>query len=118
MQWHVHDNLCFNEEGRVRGLTNGEGECRPGLGKPPEPPMIHVWIEAHPGGPFAALEGIGGGRIPRWRRVLCDHAHGAPAERRSAADADVRVAIHPEPDERHPTPPAGDVTDDTWAPAK
>ncbi|CAN5843021.1 hypothetical protein BH24ACT3_BH24ACT3_19050 [soil metagenome] len=77
MQWHVHDNLCFNAQGRVAGITNGDGECPPGLVKPEETPMIHVWIESHPCGPFAALEGIGGGRIPEGEERLCDTAHGA-----------------------------------------
>jgi hypothetical protein len=77
MQWHIHDNLCYNSEGHVAGLTDANGNCRAGLTKPEETPMIHVWIEAHPCGPFAALEGIGGGRIPEGEEVLCDHAHGA-----------------------------------------
>jgi hypothetical protein len=38
--------------------------------------MIHVWLEPNPCGPFAALEGIAGGRIPDGEEVLCDHAHG------------------------------------------
>jgi hypothetical protein len=77
MQWHVHDNLCYNAEGKVRGLTDAEGNCPPGLVKPVETPMIHVWIESHPCGPFAALEGIGGGRIPEGEERLCDTDHGA-----------------------------------------
>jgi hypothetical protein len=39
-------------------------------------PMLHVWIEKNPCGPFAALEGIGGGQIPAGQTKLCDHAHG------------------------------------------
>ncbi len=76
-QWHVHDNLCYNAQGRVAGLTDSAGKCAPGLIKPVETPMIHVWIEPHRCGPFAALEGIGGGRIPEGETKLCDHAHGA-----------------------------------------
>ena len=76
-QWHVHDNLCYNTQGRVAGLTDSAGNCAPGLIKPVETPMIHVWIEPHRCGPFAALEGIGGGRIPEGETKLCDHAHGA-----------------------------------------
>jgi hypothetical protein len=75
-QWHVHDNLCFAGP-RVAGLTNSEGECRPGLTKGQATPMIHVWIESHPCGPFAALEGIAGGTIAEGETRLCDHAHGA-----------------------------------------
>jgi hypothetical protein len=76
-QWHVHDNLCYNAQGRVAGLTDAAGNCAAGLIKPVETPMIHVWIEPHRCGPFAALEGIGGGRIPEGESKLCDHAHGA-----------------------------------------
>jgi hypothetical protein len=74
-QWHVHDNLCFAGP-RVAGLTDAEGKCGPGLTKGAETPMIHVWIEPHPCGPFAALEGIAGGTIPEGEARLCDHAHG------------------------------------------
>ena len=77
MQWHTHENLCYNAEGKVRGITNAAGECPAGLVKPVPTPMIHVWIESHRCGPFAALEGIAGGRIPDGETKLCDHAHGA-----------------------------------------
>jgi hypothetical protein len=77
MQWHVHDNLCYNAEGQVRGLTDADGNCAAGLTKPVPTPMIHVWIEPHPCGPFAALEGIAGGTVPEGEEILCDHAHGA-----------------------------------------
>ena len=79
MQWHTHQNLCYTAEGVLGGLTNGEGECPEGLFLPEPTPMIHVWIEPHPCGPFAALEGIGGGTIEEGEEVLCDEAHGAPA---------------------------------------
>ena len=74
-QWHVHDNLCFVGP-RVAGLTDGDGNCAPGTTKGNETPMIHVWIEPHPCGPFAALEGIAGGTIAEGEARLCDHAHG------------------------------------------
>jgi hypothetical protein len=77
MQWHTHDNLCYNAQGHVAGLTDAQGNCAPGLIKPVETPMIHVWIEPNPCGPFAALEGIGGGRIPDGEARLCDTAHGS-----------------------------------------
>jgi len=75
-QWHVHDNLCFAGP-RVAGLTNAEGDCAQGLTKGAATPMIHVWIESHPCGPFAALEGVAGGTIAEGEQRLCDHAHGA-----------------------------------------
>ena len=78
MQWHTHENLCYNAQGRVAGLTDAAGNCPAGLVKPVPTPMIHVWIESHKCGPFAALEGIAGGRIPDGETVLCDHAHGSP----------------------------------------
>ncbi len=77
MQWHTHENLCYNAEGKVAGITDTEGNCAPGLVKPVPTPMIHVWIEPHECGPFAALEGIGGGRVPDGEEKLCDHAHGS-----------------------------------------
>lgn len=77
MQWHVRDDLCYNAQGKVRGITDANGNCPAGLMKPVETPMIHVWIRKHKCGPFAALEGIGGGRIPQGEDVLCDHLHGA-----------------------------------------
>ena len=39
--------------------------------------MIHVWITPHECGPFAALDGIGGGQVPDGETILCDDAHGA-----------------------------------------
>jgi hypothetical protein len=77
IQWHIHNNLCYQPNGRLGGLTDGEGNCAPGLIKPPETPMVHVWLESHPCGPFAALEGIGAGAIKEGEERLCDEAHGA-----------------------------------------
>jgi hypothetical protein len=76
MQWHIHDNLCFTPNGRVGGLRAPGTECTNGLVKGGETPMIHVWIVSHPCGPFAALEGIGGGTIAQGATRLCDHVHG------------------------------------------
>jgi hypothetical protein len=80
-QWHIHDNLCFlpgsGDAGpRVAGLTDATGACGEGLIQFPATPMIHVWIESHPCGPFAALEGVGGGQIAEGETRLCDTAHG------------------------------------------
>ncbi|MGD9703500.1 MAG: hypothetical protein AB7Q42_02060 [Acidimicrobiia bacterium] len=77
MQWHTHENLCYSSAGKVAGITDANGDCPPGLTKPVPTPMIHVWIEPHRCGPFAALEGIGGGTIAEGETVLCDHAHGS-----------------------------------------
>lgn len=77
-QWHVHGDLCFTPppNSRVAGLTDADGNCGAGLVKPEPVPMIHVWIRAHPCGPFAALDGIAGGQIAEGETRLCDAAHG------------------------------------------
>lgn len=83
-QWHVHDNLCFSGA-RVAGLTDADGNCGPGLEKGAATPMIHVWTEPHPCGPFAALEGVAGGTIAEGETRLCDHAHGDAPQAASSA---------------------------------
>lgn len=77
MQWHIHNNLCYTASGLVMGLTDGNGECPAGLFLPEPTPMVHVWLEPHPCGPFAALEGVGGGQIAEGEDVACDHQHGS-----------------------------------------
>ena len=77
-QWHIHDNLCYTPDPvapKVVGVTNADGTCRAGTVKGGEAPMIHVWIESTPCGPFAALEGVGAGQIKEGEERLCDHAH-------------------------------------------
>jgi hypothetical protein len=79
-QWHIHNNLCYTPDPvapTVAGLTDAEGNCREGLVKGNENPMIHVWIVPHECGPFAALEGVAGGQIPEGEERLCDHVHGS-----------------------------------------
>lgn len=78
-QWHVHDDLCFSpgENPRVAGLTSVGGSCTPPLQKFDPTPMIHVWIEPHPCGPFAALEGVAAGQVKEGETHLCNHEHGS-----------------------------------------
>ncbi|QGG96228.1 hypothetical protein [Actinomarinicola tropica] len=79
-QWHVHDDLCYTPDPvapRVAGLREPGGPCGPGLVPGRENAMIHVWIVPHECGPFAALEGVGGGTIAEGEERWCDHAHGA-----------------------------------------
>jgi hypothetical protein len=80
MQWHIHADLCFTdtEPPVVAGVKQIGGSCRPPLVDGTEAPMIHVWITPNQCGPFAALEGIGGGQVQEGETVLCDHAHGSP----------------------------------------
>jgi hypothetical protein len=77
VQWHTHEDLCFSPEGLVQGITDAAGSCPAGLVPAVDSPMVHVWIEPHRCGPFAALEGLAGGRIPDGETRLCDHGHGA-----------------------------------------
>lgn len=77
VQWHTHEDLCFAPAGNVVGITDAAGRCRPGQVKPVPSPMVHVWITPHRCGPFAALEGIAGGRLADGETRLCDHAHGS-----------------------------------------
>jgi hypothetical protein len=75
-QWHIHNNLCFTANARVAGIRDAGEPCPPGQNGGVDSPMIHVWIEPHPCGPFAALEGIGAGQILPGETRLCDTAHG------------------------------------------
>jgi hypothetical protein len=80
MQWHVHGDLCFTDDPeapQVAGVKPIGAPCPPPLVDLPLAPMIHVWIVPHECGPFAALDGIGGGQVPEGETVLCDHAHGS-----------------------------------------
>jgi hypothetical protein len=64
--WHDHQNLCWDRSGaRLAGLLVN-GKCFPAGTLRPTPPMLHVWLADHPCGPFAGIEGHGGG---------CAHGH-------------------------------------------
>jgi hypothetical protein len=82
MQFHEHNDLCFmgpENQWRVAGIAPPGTDCRPGtfrLGAPA--PMVHVWIVPTPCGPFASLEGEGGGQLQPGETRLCDHAHAVP----------------------------------------
>ena len=66
--WHDHQNLCFDESGRLSGILRN-GACVPGGTFRPTPPMIHVWVDDPACGPFSGIEGHGGGS--------CEHTHTA-----------------------------------------
>jgi hypothetical protein len=57
--WHDHQDLCW-EGIRVVGRVGADGSCPRGEFRGTAP-MLHVWLEPHPCGPFAGLEGHGGG---------------------------------------------------------
>ena len=57
--WHDHQNLCWDDSGaRLAGLLVN-GRCVPRGTFRPTPPMLHVWLQDHPCGPFAGIEGHG-----------------------------------------------------------
>ena len=56
---------------KVVGIIDANGNCANGVRTGGENPMVHVWVQPHPCGVFAALEGIGAGTAacPRIERV-------------------------------------------------
>ena len=96
MTWHKHDNLCWsvdeNGAAKVVGIIDANGNCANGVRTGGANPMVHVWIQPHPCGVFAALEGIGAGTagVPEDQRVdVCsaEHDHGTTAPAAPAAVA-------------------------------
>jgi hypothetical protein len=63
--WHDHQNLCWEGDKIAGILVNGQ--CRPGGTFRGTQPMIHVWVDDPPCGPFTGIEGHGGEN--------CTHAH-------------------------------------------
>lgn len=64
--WHDHQNLCWDPSGqRLAGILVN-GECRPAGVLRATAPMLHVWLEDTPCGPFSGIEGHGGS---------CEHTH-------------------------------------------
>lgn len=52
--WHVHDNLCFDTNGRIVGIAEN-GVCETGF-LVVTPPMLHVWTVDTPCGRFAGVD--------------------------------------------------------------
>lgn len=81
LQWHVHDNLCWrnvNGVPKVIGALDANGNCPPNsFLQTGGAPMVHVWIAAHPCGPFAALEGVGAGVANEPDNVRVDKCNAA-----------------------------------------
>ncbi|HET6949573.1 MAG TPA: hypothetical protein VFI47_04310 [Acidimicrobiales bacterium] len=81
IQWHSHTNLCYGGEPNklmIRAVVEYPAPCPGDTFRDHLSPMIHVWVTPHECGPFAALEGEGGGVIAPGEEKACDHAHGAP----------------------------------------
>jgi hypothetical protein len=65
-RWHNHQNLCWDETGtRLAGIFVN-GACRPGGTLRATAPMLHVWLDDTPCGPFAGIEG---------HRGSCDYSN-------------------------------------------
>jgi hypothetical protein len=62
--WHVHENLCFDNNFRIVGLTVN-GVCEVGFNYI-TPPMLHVWTVDTPCGRFAGVDENG---------LQCHHEH-------------------------------------------
>ena len=81
LQWHVHDNLCWrnvNGVPKVIGALDANGNCPANSTlQKGGAPMVHVWIAAHPCGPFAALEGVGAGVANEPDNVRVDKCNAA-----------------------------------------
>jgi hypothetical protein len=79
-QFHVHNNICFAQTSDplqkvFAGFRNSNGDCPPGTTLAGNVPMIHVWIQKNPCGPFAALSGIAAGQVPDGESPNCDTLH-------------------------------------------
>lgn len=73
-RWHAHGDLCQvpGDVPRVGGITDATGACPAGLVALRPSPTLHVWVVAHPCGPFAELEGVG---TRTTGSTACAHRH-------------------------------------------
>lgn len=110
--WHVHPELCLDDDGRYAGLSSG-GECAVGRVSD-DPPMMHVWIVDNACGHRFGGVGAAG--------LMCgDHAH-PPAGPDPHDPHDPPAPSHPDgphhPPAAGPAPSAGpDPVDPPRAPA-
>jgi hypothetical protein len=75
--WDTHDNLCAITGGatpHVAGFADAKGICPRGQVKLKPVPTTHVWIVAHPCGPFA-LNTEGAGKVGPVKRLVCPLGH-------------------------------------------
>jgi hypothetical protein len=86
--WHDHQNLCWDPDdpARLAGILVN-GTCVPGGVFRATAPMLHVWVEPHPCGPFAGIEGG-----PASHGEGCDAAHHGDHDDHDAHDDHGRAA--------------------------
>jgi hypothetical protein len=80
VQWHAHNNLCYGgvpNQLRIMAVVDYPQPCPGNTFRDHLSPMIHVWIVPNECGPFASLEGDGGGVLAEGQSRMCDHAHGS-----------------------------------------
>ena len=80
VQWHAHNNLCYGgvpHQLRIMAVVDYPQPCPGNTFRDHLSPMIHVWIVPNECGPFASLEGAGGGVLAEGQTRMCDHAHGS-----------------------------------------
>ena len=80
VQWHAHNNLCYGgvpNQLRIMAVVDYPQPCPGNTFRDHLSPMIHVWIVPNECGPFASLEGDGGGVLAEGQTRMCDHAHGS-----------------------------------------
>jgi hypothetical protein len=80
VQWHAHNNLCYGgvpNQLRIMAVVDYPQPCPGDTFRDHLSPMIHVWIVPNECGPFASLEGDGGGVLAEGETRMCDHAHGS-----------------------------------------
>src|SRR4029453_3154629 len=80
VQWHAHNNLCYGgipNQLRIMAGVPSPQPCPGNTFRDHLSPMIHVWIVPNECGPFASLEGDGGGVLAEGQTRMCDHAHGS-----------------------------------------
>lgn len=80
VQWHAHNNLCYGgvpNQLRIMAVVDYPQPCPGNTFRDHLSPMIHVWIVPNECGPFASLEGDGGGVLAEGETRMCDHAHGS-----------------------------------------
>lgn len=101
IQWHVHADLCFDDDPIAPRLASGslivgvDQDCTPPSVKRGNVPMVHIWIVAHPCGPFAALEGVAGGQVREGEAVNCNPQHAHVSEERSPSTTQFSIESEP-----------------------